>query len=119
MVAQLLNVAPDSLIVMAGNERVALGLLALGAQGLISGLATAVPEPFVMLTQALADNDLPLAHQAQECINQLLNVIPPHTRLGSIKAILHERGVPVGPPVPPRPAQTTPLWPTMAEILGQ
>jgi 2-dehydro-3-deoxy-D-pentonate aldolase len=92
---------PDR-IVMAGNESIALGLLALGADGLISGLSTAVPEPFVALTAAWARGDLDAAHALQATINRVLALLPPGRRIGAIKAILAERGIPVGPPVPPR-----------------
>ncbi|MCA9957506.1 MAG: dihydrodipicolinate synthase family protein, partial [Anaerolineales bacterium] len=48
----LIDAVHEEQLVMAGNERIALGALALGAHGLISGLSTAVPEPFVALAAA-------------------------------------------------------------------
>lgn len=103
-VRQLIEVTPDHLIILAGNEAVALGMLALGAHGLISGLSTAIPEPYVALTQAVAGNDLAAARHHQEQINRLLKILPAGVRLGAIKTILQQRGVPVGPPMPPRPS---------------
>jgi dihydrodipicolinate synthase/N-acetylneuraminate lyase len=88
----------------------------MGADGLISGLSTAVPEPFVALTRAVGQGDLNAARQAHQTINQLLDLMPPQ-RIGAIKTILAERGVPVGPAVPPRPMPQGEVWPQMKALL--
>jgi dihydrodipicolinate synthase/N-acetylneuraminate lyase len=103
IVRQLLAAAPPSFLVLAGNESAALALLALGAHGLISGLATAVPEPFVALTDAYRQGRMAEAQQQQRLINQMLALLPAGARIGAIKAILKERGLAAGPAVPPRP----------------
>jgi len=118
MIRQLLDATPSALTVFAGNERIALGSLALGAGGLISGLATAVPEPFVALTRAFAAGDLALARERQRTINDLLDLMPSGARIGAIKVILQERGIPAGPAVPPRPTPVDrPLWEEMSRRL--
>ncbi len=98
----LIDAAPDHMMILAGNESIALGSLALGADGMISGLATAVPEPFVTLTQQFADGNIAAAQQTQKQINRLLAITPHKRRLGMIKSILNDRGIPVGAVVPPR-----------------
>ncbi|MCA9972470.1 MAG: dihydrodipicolinate synthase family protein [Anaerolineales bacterium] len=113
-----IDAAPARAVVLVGNEAIALGSLALGAHGLISGLSTAVPEPFVALTAAFGRGDLAAARAAQQQINRLLPLLPAGARIGAIKQILAERGVDVGPAVPPRPMPTDPIWPRMAPILG-
>lgn len=118
IVRQLIDALPPHLILLAGNESAALGSLALGADGLISGLSTAIPEPFVALTRAAAAGDLDEARAWQRCINRLLAVLG-GTRIGGIKAILNQRGIPVGPPVPTLDATDAPLWPRALEILGE
>jgi dihydrodipicolinate synthase/N-acetylneuraminate lyase len=110
-VRRLLDAAPDSFILLAGNESIALGLLSLGVDGLISGMSTAVPEPFVAMTKAYGAGDMGGARAYQRLINQLVECLPPGQRIGGIKKILQERGFDVGPPVPPRPAARGPLWP--------
>ncbi len=112
IIRQLIAAAPERLIVLAGNERIAIGSLAMGAHGLISGLSTAVPEPFVTLTRAMGEGDLATARQAHQTINQLLNLMPPQ-RIGAIKTILAERGIPVGTAVPPRPMPNGGIWAKM------
>lgn len=117
VVRQLIDALPRDRILLAGNESTALGSLALGADGLISGLSTAIPEPFVALTRAFAAGDIHEARAWQRCINRLLGVLG-GARVGGIKAILTQRGIPVGPPVPMLDATNEPLWPRAAEILG-
>ena len=118
MIRQLLDASPPACAVFAGNERIALGSLALGASGLISGLATAVPEPFVALTGAFADGDLAAARKQQQIVNSLLDLMPAGARIGGIKVILQQRGIAAGPAVPPRPTPLDrPLWDEMSQHL--
>ena len=117
VVRQLIDSLPTGRILLAGNESAALGSLALGADGLISGLSTAIPEPFVALTRAFAAGEIDEARAWQRCINRLLGVLG-GGRVGGIKAILNQRGIPVGPPVPLLDATDEPLWARAAEILG-
>src|SRR5690606_34876456 len=98
-------------------ESAALGSLALGADGLISGLSTAIPEPFVAMTRAFGAGDIEGAREWQRCVNRLLGVLS-GVRIGGIKAILNQRGIEVGPPVPTLDATDEPLWDKAAEILG-
>lgn len=117
-IAQLLSAAPAGSLVLAGNERIALGSLAMGAHGLISGLSTAIPEPFVELMRAFEAGDLAQARVWQGVIAELLALLPAGKRIGAIKAILNQRGIPTGAPVPPRPSFTDEtLWPSLAAVL--
>lgn len=119
MVRRLLAAAPERLLILAGNEPIALATVAMGAHGLISGLSTAVPEPFVALTRAFAQGDLAQAQQQHRLINRLLPCLPAGARIGGIKQILMARGLDVGPAVPPRPMPKTQLWPLMQAILEE
>jgi dihydrodipicolinate synthase/N-acetylneuraminate lyase len=114
-VRSLIDAAPEQVVVLAGNERIALGLLALGVSGLISGLSTAIPEPFIRLTKTFFAGDLSSAKIQQKLINQLLDLIPPGARLGAIKEILVWRGIEAGPPVLPRPLPP-PDWQPWSEV---
>ncbi len=119
LIRQQIAAFADSHIVLVGNEAIALSSLAMGAHGMISGLSTAVPEPFVALTKAVGDGDLDTARKWHQIINQLLTQIPAGARIGAIKAILTERGIGVGTAVPPRPMPTKPVWSAMKTILDQ
>lgn len=116
-IASLLAARPAHTIALAGNETVALALLALGIDGLLSGLSTAVPEPFVALTQAFAAGEQEEARRQQQIIRQILALSPAGQRIGWIKQILNERGVMVGTAVPPRPTPAGPFWPEIEQIL--
>lgn len=110
IVRQLIDAAAPHLLFLVGNEAAALGLLALGADGLISGLSTAVPEPFVALTKAFFSGDMAEAQRQQRQINALLATLPGGARIGAIKQILTGRGVPMGTAVPPRPMPSDDVW---------
>jgi dihydrodipicolinate synthase/N-acetylneuraminate lyase len=116
-IRRLLDVIPEGRILLAGNEPIALGSLALGADGMISGLATAVPEPLVAMIEAFTAGDMEEARRQQRMINRLLAVIPAGGRIGAIKSILEARGVPVGPPIAPLPEVSQGIWSEMEEIL--
>lgn len=118
-ISQLFSVAQQPFISLAGKEALALGALSYGFDGLVSGLSTAVPEPFVRLVNAFAQSEYSAARQWQQTIDHLLTEIPAGFRIGAIKQILQERGVGVGTAVPPRPMPTAPIWPQMASILEE
>ncbi len=117
MVRQLIDALPPEKILLAGNESAALGSLALGADGLISGLSTAIPEPFVAMTRAFGEGDIDSARAWQRRINQLLSALG-SARVGGIKAILNQRGIDVGPPVPELDATDEPIWERAAAVLN-
>ncbi|HZD11686.1 MAG TPA: dihydrodipicolinate synthase family protein [Candidatus Binatia bacterium] len=118
IIRQLIDVAGNDAMVFAGNERIALASLALGATGLISGLATAIPEPFVALTSAYGHGDLEAAQLEQRRINRLLDCLPAAERIGAIKLILQQRGIAAGPTVPPRPMPVdSDLWSRLSALL--
>ncbi|MFZ0547425.1 MAG: dihydrodipicolinate synthase family protein [Candidatus Promineifilaceae bacterium] len=119
MVRALIDAGSAETMVLAGNERIAAGLLALGASGLISGFATAVPEPFVALTRAFRQGDLSEVRRLQRLINQVLDLIPSEVRIGAIKAVLNQRGIAVGSAVPPRamPSESWRGWTNIKKLL--
>lgn len=118
-VRRLIEALPEERIILVGSEGIALGSLAMGADGMISGLSTAIPEPFVTLTRAFANGDLGEAREQQRLVNCLLAEMPAGARIGGIKSILAERGVPVGPPVAPLPLPDQEIWPIMQSLLAK
>jgi dihydrodipicolinate synthase/N-acetylneuraminate lyase len=118
-IRRLIDAVPDDYLVLAGNEPIMLGSLALGASGAISGLATAVPEPFVALLEAFSLGDMDEARNWQRLINQMHTCFEPGIRIGGIKAILNSRGVLVNGPMPPRPAGSADLWSKIQALMDQ
>lgn len=119
IVRQLIDAAPEHVVFLVGNESVALGLLGLGADGLISGLSTAVPEPYVAMTQAYFQGDMATAQQQQRLINALLAQLPNGARIGAIKQILTGRGIVMGTAVPPRSMPDADVWAAVRPLLKQ
>jgi dihydrodipicolinate synthase/N-acetylneuraminate lyase len=119
MVRALIDAGTAETMVLAGNERIAAGLLALGAHGLVSGFATAVPEPYVALTKAFREGDLAEVRRLQQLVNRILDEIPAAVRIGAIKAVLIQRGIEVGTAVPPRamPAESWQGWMNIKKLL--
>jgi dihydrodipicolinate synthase/N-acetylneuraminate lyase len=119
VIREMIDRKPAGMALFAGNERIALGSLALGADGLVTGLATAVPEVTVALVRAFAAGDMAEAGRQQRLMNRILDLIPAGARIGAFKVILTDRGIAAGPAVPPRP---TPLgwqgWERIRELLA-
>jgi len=118
-IRRLIDAVPSNQLVLAGNESIMLGSLALGASGTISGLATAVPEPFVAMLEAYSLGYMDEARNWQRLINQMRTCFEPGIRIGGIKAILNSRGVFVNDPMPPRPAGSADLWSEIQTIMAQ
>ena len=118
-VRALIDAGTAETVVLAGNERVAAGLLALGADGLISGFSTAVPEPFVALTKAFTDGNMTDVQRQQRLINRILDEIPAGVRIGAIKRVIAQRGIEAGTAVPPRamPDNSWQGWPKIQRLL--
>lgn len=117
-VRRLIDATPDGVLFLAGNERIMLGSLAMGAHGAISGLSTAVPEPFVGMVDAFANGHLQEAQNWFRLINRLLTVLSHYPRIGGIKQLLNERGIRVGAPMPPRGQVDERLWAQLLDVLS-
>jgi 4-hydroxy-tetrahydrodipicolinate synthase len=88
--------ASGRLRVLAGDDRGALGGWSAGSAGIVTGPGSAVPQPYVALADALAQDDLHLARRAQGLIDDLVDA----TNSGSIpliKLALEIQGLPGGP----------------------
>lgn len=116
-IRRLIDATPDDVLFLAGNERIMLGSLAMGANGAISGLSTAVPEPFVGLLDAFTAGRMQEAQNWFGIINRLLNTLTAYPRIGGIKQILNLRGVTVGNPVPPRGRVEADVWEQLLDVL--
>jgi dihydrodipicolinate synthase/N-acetylneuraminate lyase len=83
--------------VLEGSEMLAYGALTLGADGLISGVAAAVPEPFVELYRLIQDQRYAEARAVQSTIYGLAQVFYGRNPWAFIKKGLALRGIPAGP----------------------
>lgn len=96
---------PAGFSVLCGGDAIALGALAAGADGIVSGNASTVPEPFAALLAAFHRGDQGAARAAQDRIDAVRAALADGTDLGLFKATLEARGLRVGAPRPPLPAR--------------
>ena len=92
------RVMGDSFTILEGSERLAYAALTMGAAGLISGVATAFPEPFVRIYDLLLRGQYAEARREQDLICKLADVIYDRNPWGRIKKALLLRGIDVGRP---------------------
>ena len=106
-VAEYLRAAPEDFEVYSGNDVEFGAVVRAGANGAVSGVSSAFPEPFVALRDALARGDEAAAAAAQAGVEQAVGAVGGNVAL--IKAALARRGLPGGPTRmaldPPTPAQ--------------
>jgi dihydrodipicolinate synthase/N-acetylneuraminate lyase len=82
--------------VFNGNDGLLLPALSVGAAGLVSGNASAFPEPFVEMFHAVEAGDLEKARKLQQRIDRLRQVLACGRDNASFKRALAFRGIPVG-----------------------
>ncbi len=97
---ELLNAVPDEFTVMTGTEEYALFALMSGADGLVSGGASALPELFRSLVVAQGKGDYGAALAVQQTILKAKDLVKP-APIPAYYAILRERGVDCGAPRAP------------------
>jgi dihydrodipicolinate synthase/N-acetylneuraminate lyase len=79
-----------------GNDGLLLPALSIGAAGLVSGNASAFPEPFVELFHAFEEGDLVKARDLQRFIDKIRMILASGRDNASFKRALQFRGIPVG-----------------------
>ena len=106
--ASILARVPESFTVLAGDDAVALPLIALGGKGVISVISNETPAEFTRLVHAALDGDFALARQLQRKYQALMEVNFIETSPGPVKFAMSRMGLlePVWrlPLVAPQPA---------------
>jgi len=85
---------PRSFPVFSGNDAEFAAVVAVGAAGVVSGLASAVPEPFVAMAKALGSADAAAVARAQALVDQVAAAIG--ADIPALKLALSLRGLPIG-----------------------
>lgn len=109
--------------VLSGDDGLALPALCGGANGLVSGNASVVPEPFVELLHAVRAGDVNHARRLSAFINEVASVLQNGSRLDLFKAIATKRGIPAGavrpPALPGSEAEAMTVWSQLEAIYGR
>lgn len=93
---EYLNIKGGDFSVMQGSDRLFLAALAMGCDGVISGVSCAYPEPFVAVYNAFQDKDLDKARQLQKVAVQYCETLKSGSNMSYFKEALKLRGVDVG-----------------------
>jgi len=106
--ASIVARVPESFLVLSGDDSIALPLIALGGQGVISVVSNEIPGEFTALTQAALKGDFARARQLQKKYQALMEINFVETSPGPVKFAMSRMGLcePVWrlPMVPPSPA---------------
>jgi len=82
--------------VMQGADRLFLPALAMGCDGVISGVSCVYPEPFVAVYKAYRENDLDKARKLQRIAIQYCETLKSGSNMSYFKEALKLRGIDVG-----------------------
>lgn len=96
----LLEAVPDEFVVMNGTEEYGLFAIMSGADGLVSGGASALPEIFNSLIAAQRKGDYKAALAAQKTVQKFKELVKP-TPISAYYEIIRERGIDCGKPRAP------------------
>lgn len=90
-----LEAVPDDFLMFSGNDRDTIGLSAAGCEGVVSGVSSVFPEPFVAAVAAIAAGTDPSVHQS--AIDLAVDAVQAGD-VALLKAGVGFRGLPAGPP---------------------
>lgn len=93
---EYLNVNGGGFSVMQGTDRLFLAALAIGCDGVVSGVSCVYPEPFVALYDAFRRNDLEEARRWQRIANRYCETLKCGSNMAYFKEGLRLRGIDVG-----------------------
>ena len=119
-VKQRLEAEGRPFAVLSGDDGLALPALCAGVDGLVSGNASVVPEPFVELLQAVRAGDANRARKLSALISEVAAVLQNGSRLDLFKWVATKRGIPAGtvrpPALPGSEAEAMAAWSQLEAI---
>jgi 4-hydroxy-tetrahydrodipicolinate synthase len=86
----------DGFSVLAGADAMALAALCLGCDGIVSGVASVYPEPYVEIYRAYSRGEMVKAREFQRMANRYSHALKNGSNTGYFKAALNYRGIDVG-----------------------
>jgi 4-hydroxy-tetrahydrodipicolinate synthase len=95
-VNEYLKINNGQFSVLPGADRLLLSALAMGCDGVISGVSSAYPEPFVNVYKAFVDGDLDQARESQKLAVQYCETLRSGSNMSYFKEALKLRGINAG-----------------------
>lgn len=93
---EYLNIQDGNFSVMQGADRLFLPALAMGCEGVISGVSCVYPEPFVAVYEAFLAGDLEQARKLQRIAIQYCETLKSGSNMSYFKEALKLRGIDAG-----------------------
>ncbi|TNJ67120.1 dihydrodipicolinate synthase family protein [Paenibacillus hemerocallicola] len=93
---EYLNIKGGDFSVMQGSDRLFLAALAMGCEGVISGVSCVYPEPFVAVYNAYLEKDLEKARRLQRIAIQYCETLKSGSNMSYFKEALKLRGIDAG-----------------------
>lgn len=101
---RLVDLAGDRLNMISGPDEICLGGMVAGADAAIGSTYNIMPNLFLRMRQRFEASEMGPAMQLQARANRVISIMMRYGVIGSIKALLAMRGLPVGIPRPPHAA---------------
>jgi 4-hydroxy-tetrahydrodipicolinate synthase len=95
-VNEYLSINEGEFSVLPGTDRLFLAGLAMGCEGVVSGVSCVYPEPFVEIYKAFKNNDLPKARKMQSIANKYCTALKGGGNMSYFKEALKMRGIHAG-----------------------
>jgi 4-hydroxy-tetrahydrodipicolinate synthase len=95
-VNEYLTVNDGAFSVVPGADRLFLPALAMGCEGVVSGVSCVYPEPFVAVYDAFKQNDIEKARKLQRLATQYCEALKSGSNMSFFKEALKMRGIDVG-----------------------
>ncbi|WP_413305914.1 dihydrodipicolinate synthase family protein [Bacillus sp. 1P10SD] len=93
---EYLNINEGEFSVVPGTDRLFLAGLAMGCEGVVSGVSCVYPEPFIEIYNAFTENNLEKARKYQKIAVQYCETLKNGGNMAYFKAALEMRGINVG-----------------------
>ncbi len=93
---EYLNIGDGKFSVMHGTDKIMHTLLSLGCDGVVSGISSVYPEPFVALYQAYQNHDYDNIMKIKKISTSFVEALKAGANLAYFKAALNRRGINAG-----------------------
>lgn len=94
--SQYLRINNGNFSVVHGTDRLFNSILSMGCDGVVSGNASAFPEPFVAIYKAFKEKNLEEAKRQQKIATDISNILKNGSNMAYFKSALKLRGIDVG-----------------------
>lgn len=96
MLKDYLAIRSNGFSVLTGADALFLPALAMGCDGVISGVSGVYPEPFVEILNAYKNNDINKARELQGQADKIINILKAGSNMSYFKKALDHRGIHAG-----------------------